>query len=133
MTQGITHILKNDTAIQGIVGQNKAGVKYKVYPVVCPQPEEAPYSVVVQTARTPFGQCKGSNDTFEYSFDVVSYHKNFEQVVTLDNAVIDALVGESGLHNGVTFQEIRFENSRDGNFSNEYGLFSRISSFVTVI
>jgi hypothetical protein len=133
MIQGVTYILENDATFGSIVGLNKAGTKYKVYPVVTPQDEEAPYAVVLLTGKSPFGQCKGSNDTFEYSFDVYSYHKNFEQVVTLDEAVIDALVGKTGLYNGVTFQEIRFTNSRDEAYSVDYKLFSRVSSFNVIV
>ena len=133
MTQGITYILNNDATFQGIVGQNKAATKYKAYPVVCPQPEEPPYSVVILTGKSAFGECKDSNVSFAYSFDVVSYNKNFEDVVTLDDAVVGALVGKTGPYNGVTFGEIRFNSTRDGEFSNDWGVFSRISSFTAIV
>ena len=133
MIKGVTHILNNDATFQGIVGQNKAGSKYKAYPVVCPQPEEAPYSVVLLSGKNPFGECKGANVSFSYSFDVVSYHKNFEDVVSLDEAVVDALSGTSGPHNGVTFQEIKFDSTRDGEYSHDYKVFSRVSSFTAIV
>lgn len=132
MIQGVTYILNNDATFQSNAGRNKANSKYKAYPVICPQPEEPPYSVVSLSGKSPFGECKGANETFAYSFDVASFHKNFEQVVLLDMAVLDALVGKYGLFNGVTFQEIRFETTRDGSFSDEWKVFSRISSFTAI-
>ena len=123
MIQGVTYILNNDATFQGIAGLNKAGAKYKAYPVICPLPEEAPYSVVLLTGKISFGQCKDADTTFSYSFDVVSYHKNFEDVVTLDEAVVDALVGKTGTYNSIVFNEIRFDNTRDGEYSSEYALF----------
>ena len=133
MTKGITYILNNDATFQGLAGQNKAGSKYKAYPVICPQPEEAPYSVVLLSGKSPYGQCKDANVSFSYSFDVVSYHKNFEDVVTLDEAVVSALDNTSGSHNGVDFQEIRFNSTRDGEYSHDYAVFSRVSSFTAIV
>jgi hypothetical protein len=133
MTQGITFILEADATFRTLVGLNKAGTKYKAYPVVTPINEEAPYAVVFMTGKNPFGQCKDASTTYEYSFDVYSYESNFESVVTLDNAVASALDGKSGLFNGVTFQEIRFTNSRDEPFAADYKLFSRVSSFTAIV
>jgi hypothetical protein len=133
MIQGVTYILENDATFGSIVGLNKAGTKYKVYPVVTPQDEEAPYAVVLLTGKSPFGQCKDASITYEYSFDVYSYHKNFEQVVTLDEAVMDALDGLSGTYNSIVFQSIRFNTARDEPFSVDYKLFSRVSSFTAIV
>lgn len=133
MIQGITYILNNDGTFQTVAGLNKAGSKYKAYPVICPLPEEAPYSVVLLTGKNPYAECKNTTNSFRYSFDVVSYHKNFEDVVTLDDAVVAALVGKTGPYNGVTFEEIRFDNTRDGEFSSDYKVFSRVSSFTAIV
>lgn len=133
MTQGITYILNNDSGFQTLVGQNKAATKYKAYPVVCPEPEETPYSVVFMTSKNPFGECKDAATTFAYSFDVFSYHNNFEDVVALDLAVVAALVGKTGAYNSVTFQQIRFETTRDEPFSDVYKVFSRASSFTAIV
>lgn len=133
MIKGITAILNTNATFQGLAGMNKAGVKYKSYPVICTQPEEAPYSVIRITAKRPFGQCKDANSTFEYSFDVDSFHKNFEDVEALDNAVMAALDNVSGTYGGVTFQVIRFESMNDNPFIQEYSLFSRTSSFIAIV
>lgn len=133
MTQGITYILNNDATFQSLVGLNAAGVKYKAYPVVCPQPEQAPYSVVLLTGKTPFGVCKDANTTYAYSFDVISFDKNFEEVVSLDEAVVSALDGKTGTYNSVAFNDIRHETTRDGDYSNEYHVFSRVSSFTAIV
>ena len=46
MTSGIIEILIENTTVQTLIGRNKAGDKYKVYPVVCPQGEGQPYITV---------------------------------------------------------------------------------------
>lgn len=129
MVKGITHILKSDAAFQSAVGQNEAGDKYKVYPVVCPYPEKAPYSVVIQTGKTPI-ECKGGTPTsFTYTYDVYSFHVNYDTVVTINQAVIDALsLPNGGTYNGVVFDDIRFTNEREA-YDKDYSLFAKISSF----
>ena len=129
MVKGITHILKNDATVQGLIGQNAAGDKYKVYPVVCPFPEKSPYIVVIQTGRTPI-ECKGMvPDAFTYSYDVYSFNKNYDAVVTINEAVIAALsLPDGGTYNNVKFDDIRFTNEREA-YDKEYSLFAKISSF----
>lgn len=133
MVKGITYILTHDSDFQTKVGQNVAGVKYKAYPVVCPNPENAPYSVVKQTGKTPI-ECKGSEPTtFIYTYDVYSFHPNYDTVVSIDEAVVDALsLPNGGTHNSVVFQEIRFTNSVDG-YDKDYRLYAKISSFEAMV
>lgn len=129
MVKGITYILKSNAGFQAAVGQNEAGTKYKVYPVVCPNPEQAPYSVVIQTGKTPI-DCKGAAPTsFVYTYDVYSFHSNYDSVVTINAAVIMALsVQTRTTANGVVFDEVRFTNEKEG-FDKEYKLFAKISTF----
>ena len=133
MVKGITHILTNDETFQARVGQNAAGVKYKAYPVICPNPENAPYSVVKQTGKTPI-ECKGVvPNTFIYTYDVYSFHPNYDSVIAIDDAVVTALsLPQGGSYNGVYFQEIRFTNSTDG-YDKDYRLFAKISSFEATV
>ena len=135
MVKGITNILKNDTEVQTYVGLNAAGTKYKVYPVVCTQPEVAPYSVVVLTGKSPFAECKGAGpNTYTCTYDVYSFHKNYDQAEALDKEVVVALdKPDGGIFNNVVFQEIRHTNTIDGAYNEEFGLFSKVSSFEAVI
>lgn len=129
MVKGITYILNNDADFQSKVGQNTRGTKYKVYPVVCTSPEEPPYSVVIQTGKTPH-ECKAQvPDEFTYTYDVYSFAKNYDDVGEINNAVIQALSQpEGGEYNGVKFQYIRFMNETEG-YDSEQRLYSKISTF----
>jgi len=130
MIKGITFILKNDPTFQAIVGQNAALSKYKVYPCVVPQPELTPYSIVKMNSKRNI--CKGMSQ-YEIGFTVTSYHKNYDDVDDLDNAVVDSLVGTKGVFNGVTFGYIHFENSSDIYVETYGGLYGRETSFICEI
>jgi hypothetical protein len=131
MVKGITYILINNAEVQALVGRNKANTKYKAYPVICPHPETWPYSVVRQTGRTKFGDGKCAGSTWTYSYDVYSFHKNYEEAEALDIAVVEALdLFSGGTHNGVVFQEIRPTNTgRDIDFVVDHNLYGKVSSF----
>lgn len=132
MVKGITYILTHNVQFQDNAGLNNAGIKYKAYPVICPQPEKFPYSTVRQLSSNPF-QCKGSlPTTFTYQYVVHSFHVNYDNVVNLDNAVIAALNGQSGVHNGVNFQSIRYLTTSD-DYIGEYKLYVRQSVFEAVV
>jgi hypothetical protein len=133
MVRGITYILDNDTAFQLIAGQNKAGVKYKVFPVIAGENEQAPYSAVRQVGKIPT-QCRGSRTTqWTYTYDVASYHKNYEDAEELDNAVREALDSKVGTYNTVKFRFIRFVNTIDGDYDIDNRLFVKISTFSAVV
>lgn len=129
MVKGITHILKNNATVQSLIGQNSTGEKYKVYPVVCPYPEKSPYIVVILSGRTPI-ECKGAAPTtFIYTYDVYSFATNYDTVVSINEAVIDALsLPDGGTHNSVVFDEIRFTNEKEA-YDKDYSLYAKISSF----
>ena len=125
MIKGITYILKTDPTFQSIVGQNPALSKYKAYPVIAPQTEVIPFSVCRMTSKT----LEVMNRTdFECEFTVSSYHKNYDDVEDLDNAVVQALVPRSGTYNGITFGYIEFLNTSD-DFEMTGELYIKVSSF----
>ena len=133
MVKGITHILKQTAGVQSLVGLNAAGDKYKVYPVVCPQGEKAPYIVVFQTGKTPI-ECKGVATSYVYTYDVYSVHTNYDTAEGLDAAVVDALnFKTAGTYNSVVFQEIRHTNTTDGQYNEDQGLFTKVSSFEAMV
>jgi len=135
MLKGVTYILKTDANFQALVGQNAALSKYKIYPVICPQPEIVPYSVSKITGRrlTHKGTAGSNRNVFDVDFIVASYHKNYDDVDALDNAVIQALVPFKGTANGVLFKSIEFQDSFD-DYENTYGgLYVRMSSFACCV
>lgn len=134
MVKGITHILKSNVTIQGIVGENAAGDRYKVYPAFCPHPEKYPYIVVKQTGKAPI-ECKGQPTSYIYTYDVYSFDNGYDKTETLDAAVVNALDWlVDATHNGVVFQEIRHTNTVDGDFIPDHAeLYSKISSFEAMV
>lgn len=135
MVKGIIHILKEDAGVQAWVGRNKADSKFKVYPVVCAQPELYPYQVVRQTGKIPI-ECKGiAPNAYEYSYEVLSFHKSYEETESLDLAGVAALSKpDGGTYNSVVFQDIRHVNTRDDSVQAEgYSLYCKISSFQAMV
>lgn len=135
MVKGIVDILKNDAGVQAIVGENKASDKYKVYPNVCPQPEKFPYIIVKLTGKEPI-ECKGMvPNMHNYRYDVMSFHKNYDECENLDNAVVDALSLPEGVttSNGVEFVDIRHLTTVDQFVSENYNLHVKVSSFIATI
>lgn len=133
MVKGITYILTNDANFQSSVGRNKANTKYKAYPNVCAQPESFPYSVVRLTGKQPI-ECKDADPTsYIYRYDVMTFHKNYDDCEEIDRYVVAALSKPSGgTFNTVVYQEIRHTNTVD-QYSNEYQLHVKISTFEAMV
>lgn len=136
MVKGITHILTNNATVQNLVGRNAEDDKYKVFPVIVPHPEKHPYVVVRSNGRTPFGEGKCADNTFTYSYEVHSFHKNYEDAEALDTSVCEALaLDNGGTYNGVEFQEIRaIVRGADGDYVKDYeGLYHKVSTFEAIV
>jgi len=133
MVRGITYILTHEQHAQDLLGRNKANTKYKAYPNICPAPEKFPYSIVRQTGKTPI-DCKGTvPNTYEYRYDVSSFHESYEACEELDDAVVEALIHPNGgTFNSVIFQEIRHVNTFD-QYSEQYSLHVKTSSFIALV
>jgi len=127
MVKAVTYILENNATIQGIIGQNAAADKYKVYPVIVPQSEKEPYLVVRQASKAAVG--KGC-DSYLYQIEVLSYHTTYDDVTTLSDAVRSALDGQATTSvNGVDFGFLNFTNEVDS-FSVEHGnLYVKVLTF----
>lgn len=125
--------MDNDAGFQAIAGRNNAGTKYKVYPVIAPAREVAPYSAVRQISHVGQLCSIGRATSFDDVYAVASYHKNYEQCIEIDNAVVDALAEKSGTFNGVVFDQIRHQNSFDTDYEEERELYVRISTFTAVV
>lgn len=130
MIKGITYILNSDDGFKALVGTNKALTKYKAYPVIVPQNEEAPYSVCRMTSKSL--KCKGLTD-FDCSFEVSSYAANYDDVQLIDDAVLEALVPFRDTVNGVQFSDISFINTVDDYTETYGGLYVKVSSFNCVV
>jgi hypothetical protein len=129
MVKAITYILANNASVQTLVGRNKANDKYKVYPVVCPSAEENKYLVVSKTSNIPVECKQGRPTSFDSSFDVFAYCKNYDDLDELTEAVKSALDRiASNTYNGVNLSEVRYANEKDL-FSNDNQLYVRQISF----
>jgi hypothetical protein len=132
MTEGIVAILIADSNVYSLVGQNKAGDKYKVYPVVVPQGEVHPYIVAKTKARPPV-ECKGQRPSaFTPSTTVYCYAQKYEDVLDLEDAVINALDRkEAGSYGGMNLAELRYVNSSEDfiQTTDGLGLYVRMPQF----
>lgn len=133
MLKGPIHILINNATVQSLVeAKEREGAtgKYKVYPVVAPMTEQAPYVVVRQTGGAPLGKNCGST----VQFVCASYHTSYDEVVALDNAVIAALSNAaSATYNGVSMSSISEINLSVDEFVVEHKLYAKLSTFQAMV
>src|SRR5690349_15613684 len=94
MTSGIIEILTDDTTVKNLVGKNKVDSKWKVYPTVCPQPEDNPYIVVSKTSNDTLSIGKDCLSLLDHPrYDIICYAKNFRRTEEMAEAVRNALDG----------------------------------------
>ena len=128
MVKVVTYILENNATIQGLVGnkeQEQTEDYHKIYPVVAPQSEVAPYCVVRLASRARAG--KGCSDNF--GVQVISYAKSYDEVTTLNEAVISVIEAQtSGTVNGMAFSFLNMTNESD-DFVKENMLYAKITTF----
>jgi uncharacterized protein DUF3168 len=131
MLKGPIDILKSDLTVAGLVGDNKAGVKTKVYPVFCPQPESPPYIVLRQTSKVPQDKQRCG---FECSFDVYSYATSYDEAEAIDLAIVEALDNKvAGTYNGVQMGYTFMTNTSDQHVEQPIQLYVKVSSFTTSV
>lgn len=127
MLKAITYILENDVTVQSVVGLNKAGDKHKVYPVVIPETETAPYLVARITGKTLGAKGCG----YIFTIEVNAYHYSYDDVSALAAAAEDALLSEGqGTINGVSFGWAQLLNESD-EFVKDHDLYVKTLSFQT--
>lgn len=130
MIKGIIYILENDPAVIAIVGEKEreGGTgDYKIYPVVAPSTEKAPYVVIRQTGgvRLGKGQC---GRTVE--FTTASVATSYDTVSDLDAAIIDALeTAGAGIYNGVTMSSVSAINLSADDFNLEHKVYLKLSTY----
>jgi hypothetical protein len=131
MIQGVIQILLDASAVTSEVGNNKGNHKPKIYPVVCPQPEESPYITVSKISTNPDG-CKVST-LDEVNFTVLHYSKNYNKADAMHEATRAALeVIQDHTELGFEFADIRFVTDRDL-FDNEAQLYVRQADYRAMI
>jgi hypothetical protein len=134
MIGGVITILKNDSAVQSLIGQNKGEDKYKVYPGICPQPERPPYIVVRKTGNPPLTRCKGAVPTsFQPTFEVIIYHKNYYSLDQIEKAVVSALDWFSGTSEVTVYKTIQFQTSFDADYVQQWDVYPRVIVFEAVV
>lgn len=130
MTEAIIYILINDSSVQALIGQNAAEDKYKVYPVMIPQKEVAPFTAVRLITRPPI-PCKGQRPSSFTPVCVVGcYTVNYADCLALEQVVIDALDGKEGTFNGKNLAYLRYiDTSEDWIDRDGVGLYVRMPQF----
>lgn len=127
MVDAVTYILDNDTTVKGLVGlRSSGGSDYKVFPVVVPESETAPYIVVRQSGQVS----KGKGCGFDYTIDVICYADSYDAVKALAVACRTAVTGTAtGSVNGFAYGFMNFTNESDGDFIKGHDLYTRILTF----
>ncbi len=132
MTPAIVAILIADSNVQTLVGQNKEGDKYKVYPVIVPEGESHPY-IAVRTNSRPPEECKAQRPSaFMPSATVFCYAQTYEDVLALEAAVIDAIDHKtSGSYGNTNVSNLRYIDTSDAfvKTSDGQGLYVRQPQF----
>lgn len=125
MMNAVISILENDASVQSVIGQNALGSKYKIYPVVAPETERAPYCVC-----RIFSKEEGAKDCgYIWTFEVSTYATSYDTVTTINEYVIDALKSESpGVINGDDFGWALFDNEVD-DFEKDHDLYVKRTTF----
>lgn len=125
MVNAITYILANNSTVQGLVGnknESQTDTYYKVYPVVAPYGEKAPYIAVRQTGKVE--ACK--NGGYTYTVQIVSYATSYDDVTTLNDAIISAISSQAnGTVNGFDFGFVNITNEQD-DYVKEHSLYAKI-------
>jgi hypothetical protein len=128
MVKVITYILRTNATVQSLVGlksESQTDDYHKVYPVVVPQGEKAPYIAVRMSGRVRIGKDCDSN----YSVQVVSYHNSYDEVTALNEAVISAL--ESATASTINGQDFSFANlsGEVDEYVKEHNLYAKVTTF----
>lgn len=87
----IIALIKNNAAVQALLGVNLAGTKQRVYPIVIPSLENLPRIAVRQVGENP-EQCKGGVTRSGFvNIQVNIYHGSVDNIDALD-LVVEAAV-----------------------------------------
>lgn len=125
MVDAVTYILENDATIQGIIGLRSTGSDYKVFPVVVPSSETAPYIAVRLIGKSR----PAKNCDFNYVINVVSYAKSYDDVQDLNSAIIYAIESATpATINSADFGFLNLTNEAD-DFVKENNLYAKILTF----
>lgn len=126
MIDAVNYILENSATIQALVGLRSNNTDYKVYPVVVPQSEVAPYIVTRIAGRLKEG--KGCSSS-AYTIEILSYATSYDGVTDLNEAVISVIEAQTpATINGVAYGYLVHTNELDG-FEKDHDLYFKISTF----
>lgn len=114
MIQGPIEILNEDTAVQTLLGLNKAGDKYKNYWVFSPEPENVPYQVLFMTGNNPTNIKDENSPLDNVQFIIRTYDKVVERADSIAAASRAALENKNFEAGGYTFQRIYLVDQKDG-------------------
>lgn len=136
MTKGLIHILANDSGVQALVGNKQSAntSEYKIFPVAVPQAEKPPYIVCKMIGNPPTDQKVERATLFTPRVAVMCYTQNYDDCITLENAVIDALDKKKGQHNNIQFALIVYADSSEGFINTDgLGLYVRVPIFECLV
>lgn len=126
MVNAVTYILENDATVASLCGTNAEGDKTKVYPVVVPSSEKAPYIAVRQAGK----EMEAKNCGHKYTIEVMCYETSYDRCATLSAAIKTALETQSAATvNGVAFSYLFQVNETDDFVKGDHDLYVKVSTF----
>lgn len=116
MTSAIIQILVANAGVQSVVGLNKAGTKYKVYPVRADQDEIQPYITVFKGQNDPIlATSKDEVSQLDYPRITIScWAIEFRDTELMFEAVRNALDNDSSTFGSYNIQRLWIVDDRDG-------------------
>jgi hypothetical protein len=128
MIAGINEILVEDAQIQSLVGNNAAGTKVKVYPVVAPAGEEPEYITTSLAGFNPT-QTKTEANNLDYPSAAINVHaKSYDRAVEISERV-KAIFDTNGFQTDAGYEFLRTwivnEFDRPEMFTADYPVYVR--------
>lgn len=132
MIQGVIEILSDNVDLVALVGMNKAATKPKIYWVVCPDQEQAPYVILRISGNNP-NQVKNQVSSVDsVSFEAYTYGTSPEQTDEIDTALRFAAEGRNITTDTVFFQRIFCVGQSDGYDKDAQKPF-RVTSYTAMV
>ena|SRR5690349_3654644 len=113
MITGISEILTDNATVTALVGMNTRENKPKIYWVVCPDAEKAPYVILSLLGNNPNNK-DDSSTLDDTRFAAFIYTNNPEEAEEISEAIRAALELKNVTAGGKLYYRIRYVSENDG-------------------
>lgn len=121
----LVNLLENDATVTGIVGEN-------ITPQTAPQGKDVPSIVYFQVSGPP-QRCAAGDAAYRVRFQLDLYANKYDTILRLDDAVKQALVGQSGVFEDQKVTNVQYIDSRDAGYQADLRIHRRITEYYLFI